>query len=114
VVNIVNCGTNAPLLQTTAAINKPADGEKTVIPATAVSPNPFNNSFTVAIHSDKSMEAVVTLVDMYGRQMQSQKVMLNAGKNNTTVNPFTKMPPGAYFVKIKAGERQEVHKLIKQ
>jgi hypothetical protein len=115
VVNIISCGTNAPFGQNTTATNKESvAAEKTIIPATSVAPNPFNNGFNVVIHADKSTEAVVTLIDIYGRQVQTQKVVLNTGKNNLAINTATKMPPGNYFMKIKAGERNEVHKLVKQ
>lgn len=114
VVNIVSCGTNAPFAQTGNTIKEPAAREKAIIPSTVIAPNPFNNGFNVAIHSEKSTEAVVTVVDIYGRQVQTQKLVLNAGKNNVAVNPAAKMPPGNYFLKIKAGERNEVHKLVKQ
>lgn len=114
VVNIVNCSTNAAFTQAPASVKESAAGEKTILPATAIAPNPFNNGFNIAIHSDKSTEAIVTLTDIYGRLMQTQKLMLNAGKNNIAVNPAAKMPPGNYFMNIKAGERNEVHKLVKQ
>lgn len=114
VVNIVNCNTTPAFTQATTGIQKPAASENTILPATVIAPNPFNNSFNVAIHSGKSTKAVVTLIDIYGRQMQTQKTMLNVGKNNIAVNPGTKIPPGNYFLKIKTGEQVDVHKLVKQ
>jgi hypothetical protein len=114
VINVVGCATTAPANQTTAGAPEVAKSEKTIIPATEIAPNPFNNGFNVAIHSDKAAEAVVTLIDIYGRQVQTQKTMLNIGKNNIAVNPAAKIPPGNYFLKIKTGEQVDVHKLVKQ
>jgi hypothetical protein len=114
VINVVSCSTTGPANQTTAGAPEVAKSEKTIIPATSIAPNPFSNGFNVAIHSDKATEAVVTLTDIYGRQVQTQKTMLNIGKNNIAVNPATKIPPGNYFLKVKTGEQVDVHKLVKQ
>jgi 5'(3')-deoxyribonucleotidase len=81
---------------------------------TAVAPNPFFNRLGVTVQAAKTGEAQLTLIDIYGREIVTQKTGLLKGKNNLTLEVFPNIPPGNYFLRVKAEELLEVHKLIKQ
>jgi hypothetical protein len=114
VVTIINCGPNTPLTEATIFNKENTKAPQTIIPHTSVAPNPFTNNVNVIVNADKTGEALLSIIDIYGRQLQSQKTKVTTGKNNVSMTILSKIPPGNYLLKIKTGEKLDVHKLVKQ
>jgi hypothetical protein len=68
----------------------------------AMFPNPADNQLMVSF-STESNDAVVTVIDMLGRNVLSSNEAFVAGQNNITFD-VSGLEPGTYFVRIEEGE----------
>jgi hypothetical protein len=107
-VNIKSCA-NAPLAGN--FIHSPTEIASKKI---TISPNPFVNNIQASIQMEKDEKAVLTVMDIFGRQIKSKTVQLSAGKNQVTVDGLGKLPAGNYLLRVKSGTRVETHKIVKQ
>jgi len=65
-----------------------------------VYPNPFNNSFTVQVHTKNDQWMSYHLVDIHGRILfHLHSIALNSGDTRIVENDLD-TPPGLYFLKI--------------
>jgi hypothetical protein len=76
-----------------------------------VFPNPFNDSFEIAIDTQEAGEAKVMLHNMFGQTVFEQTFKINAGANILKVQP--NVPSGAYLIKLKIADKVIHQKIIK-
>jgi hypothetical protein len=79
-----------------------------------VYPNPFTNSVSVVIQSEKNEKATLVLTDMMGRQLKARPVQLVRGGNQFTLEGLDQFPSGNYFLKVAASEGIQTFKLLRQ
>jgi 2',3'-cyclic-nucleotide 2'-phosphodiesterase (5'-nucleotidase family) len=78
-------------------------------------PNPNDGErFTVAIDDlgGEHTTVGIELVEMTGRAVMSRTVAVNGSSLNTVIEPGVVLAPGAYFVRVIAGEQQFVQRMI--
>jgi len=64
-------------------------------------PNPWSSDFTITISSKVATDAAITLISNNGQQMSSSiATRLNQGENQITMNDFTEIPAGVYYIKV--------------
>jgi uncharacterized repeat protein (TIGR03803 family) len=80
----------------------------------SISPNPFVNNIQASVQMEKHDKAVLTVLDIFGRQIKSKTVQLSAGKNQVYIDGLGKLPAGSYLLRISSGSTVETHKIIKQ
>jgi hypothetical protein len=80
---------------------------------TTVYPNPFINSVSATISSDKQANATISLYDFAGRIVLSQQRSINKGISTLKIESLTNLPKGYYTLKIQTDESQIIQKLLK-
>lgn len=78
-----------------------------------VYPNPFKNSFKVAIELYSPSDVKISVYDLTGKLIEEKSV------ENVAIGTFdyisvSQLNPGMYFVKIKTNNKQEIIKLISE
>ena len=63
-------------------------------------PNPVQQQMNVKLEADKADKAVVTITDMSGKQMYSNKVNVTAGTNNVIIETG-KLAQGTYIITVQ-------------
>ena len=72
----------------------------------SIFPNPAKNLLTVSVSNSANENAVVQVVDMLGKVVKQQNVLLVAG-NNTVSLAIDNLAKGSYFVVIKGSSLQQ-------
>lgn len=77
-------------------------------------PNPFESNTTVTFNLENNIDVNLELYDMIGKKvMNIAKGNLSSGQHSYTING-NELASGVYFVKMKAGNREQVMKVIVQ
>jgi uncharacterized repeat protein (TIGR03803 family) len=108
VTNIIQC-TNAPVVGNIT----PATIE-TVAKKISIVPNEFVNSIQATVQLQKEEKAVLSVIDIFGREIKSKTVQLSPGKNQVVIDGLEKLPAGNYLLRVASGTTVETHKIIKQ
>jgi hypothetical protein len=74
-------------------------------------PNPFNDSFEIAVDTKNAGEAKVVLFNMFGQTVFEQTFKIIAGANILKVQPD--VPSGAYLLNLKVADKVIYEKIIK-
>lgn len=74
-------------------------------------PNPAQNIVNVVTHMNKDGQGEVSVYNLIGQVVYTEKVNFVAGENNTQV-PVSNLTKGVYFLKIKSGSEEVTHKII--
>ncbi len=77
-----------------------------------VFPNPAMDKAMVTINSSGTGTATISIVDMSGRTMQTQRAQLNRGSNVIEVSLSKKFSNGMYMIMINAGGETNTQKLF--
>ena len=78
-----------------------------------LSPNPTNGIFTLVIHGIMNTEARITITDLAGKEIYSEKE--TASTNDLTKNlNLAGYPKGTYFVKVLTDQHHATNKLVLQ
>lgn len=75
-------------------------------------PNPARTTATVYLTSDAAAEAMVSLFDLQGRKLRTEKFQLVAGGNSLTMKNLDQLPEGTYMVQIINGQQITTKKLL--
>ena len=78
----------------------------------AVYPNPVNNEMNLVLNPGKSRSAIVTLLDMSGRMVLTQRYDLTAEELSTVKIPVSGLRAGIYMVKIQSGTNVISRKIV--
>ena len=76
----------------------------------SVFPNPAKNFVTVFGEDISNAEVIVSLKDILGRQLHTEKLK-TMNQSFTTKLDISLMPSGIYFIEIKAGSSSLVEKI---
>lgn len=74
-------------------------------------PNPFNNSTLIEFFSAEQRDVILTVYDITGRQVLSDQINANHGKNRYSFNPDN-LNSGVYFYILDFGGKREYSKMI--
>ena len=86
--------------------------EKSEILAMNVSPNPAQNRFNTGFSLDEPADVTLEMTDLTGqRVLQTQNKNLGAGSHELETQ-IDQLKSGIYFVALRAGDRQEVKKIM--
>ncbi len=103
------------VIKTTGTIvNKPVNPENFIIDYVLVGPNPNNGIFNVSINSKESKSVLLSVVDINGKIVASQKGDLITGKNSIIfdISAKVKSNSGVYFLKIEDKSATNTYKLL--
>lgn len=79
----------------------------------AVFPNPFNNSLFVNLESNVSGNAQVTIVNLLGKTIASESIVVNKGSNQVELEFVKLVNEGIYFIKVEIGGQVTAVKVVK-
>lgn len=78
-----------------------------------VYPSVINSSATVSMQAQKAGTTVFNLVDMSGRLVFHQNIMVQEGTNNIVINGFDKLNAGNYIALVRNGNELVQQKISK-
>jgi hypothetical protein len=108
---IVTCtDTASSTVHITFTIPKGIEENSSDVFGFTVSPNPSGGIFTLVITGIRDAEAAITLSDINGKEIYSERG-IPANEQKKEIN-FTGYPKGTYFIKVSAGRRAAVKKLV--
>ena len=81
--------------------------------AVTVYPNPANSRLTVDIQSEQAQQADISVINAAGQVLNTQRVNIPAGNYSQAVD-IRSLPEGFYYVQVKGGNGEAVHKIIIQ
>ncbi len=79
-----------------------------------IQPNPFHESTTMFLDSDRELETTVLITDVSGRVQEQFRWSVRPGKNVYTWLPEKPLPAGVYFVKIATSEGAMARKVVRE
>lgn len=82
--------------------------------ALAVYPNPFTQEFTFKTNFKSETNAVLEVTDILGKEVLQTNLTIAAGTQATRVSEMRKMQAGNYMVRLFAGNKVLVGKLVKR
>ena len=74
-------------------------------------PNPAQGQLNLAIRSNNTEQATITIYNNMGQVVSSQNTNLLAG-NNSIAMSITNLPNGVYFVQVRSANLQTTQKLF--
>lgn len=82
--------------------------------ALKISPNPFNQNFSLQIFSDINTFAFIEFFDVRGIQyLDAIPVVINKGNNTLKIEDASALPNGLYFIKVTSKNISEVIRVMK-
>ena len=82
------------------------------VSAIQVVPNPFEEEFRLQLHSLRSFQAQLTLMDLNGRLVHQQSLFLNQGAQTQTL-ALPDLPNGVYWLQVESKEGRFRQKVVK-
>jgi hypothetical protein len=79
-----------------------------------VYPSIINDNANVSISASNKEQTAVQLMDLAGRTIYTQPVMLQPGNNTFTISDLGRLPKGTYVAVVKNGTVVNSQKIIKQ
>ncbi len=77
-------------------------------------PNPFNRELHIAVKSSKETSAVISMIDIQGRELYHNPAQqIHKGENTISIDMVANLKAGIYFISIQTGEETRVIKAIK-
>jgi Calx-beta domain len=80
----------------------------------SIAPNPFINGIRAGIYSPKEERAILTVLDIFGREIKTKTVQLNTGQNQISIEGLERLPAGNYLLRVATGANVETYKIVKQ
>lgn len=79
-----------------------------------VYPSVVNDNATVSVIAGSKEQSSFQLVDLSGRTVYQQAIVLQAGNNNISINGLNGLPNGSYIATVKTGATINSQQIIKQ
>lgn len=76
-------------------------------------PNPFNDAIFVQYNQANDVEAGVSILDISGKEILNEKMLLKTGLNQVNLPSNKTLEPGIYFIKISHNGENNLIKIIK-
>ena len=77
-------------------------------------PNPFSDQLRINVETVLSENAVISLKDISGRNIQQKESQLRKGNNALQLNDLTHIPAGVYLLTITTDSQKQTVKVVKQ
>lgn len=77
-------------------------------------PNPFSERLSIKVYSSGNCEVLVSVADVLGREVYSEKWHKTSGIAEKTMGSELKLAKGTYMVTVKYGDQKIIKKLIKE
>jgi len=84
-----------------------------IISISSVSPNPFQDNFSVTYSVQKDADITIALMNSVGQLVYSEKQNSIKGLNRFDYNEGSNLPNGVYFVRISFNDKVQIKKIIK-
>ena len=94
--------------ETRKILNMKGGGKRLV-----VSPNPFTTQLSVFVNLDENQALTVSLTDMSGRRITSQKGIYGQGTSELKIRTAD-LPRGVYFLKVEGTSFNETQRIVRQ
>ena len=108
---IVPCtDTASSTVHITLTLTKGIEENSSTVFGFTVSPNPSRGIFSLVITGIRDAEATITLFDINGKEIYSERG-IPANEQKKEIH-FTGYPKGTYFIKVSAGRRAAMKKLV--
>jgi hypothetical protein len=75
-------------------------------------PNPASEEIWISLEASEKSRIMVSLSDISGRLIHGLEMPVIKGGNVLSLHNLVQLSPGIYLVKIKANDRETVHKLV--
>lgn len=76
------------------------------------SPLPFKSDLKISFYCDDDQQMQLSLVDILGRAVVSQKINCVAGKNDCELHDLSSLNKALYFIKLKSSDRLFIKKVL--
>ncbi len=92
---------SSPVIFTTLAARLASVDEGGLLHDVMVFPNPAHASATLRFNADKASNALLSIFDLTGREVQSNEFQMAEGMNGMELN-LMNLPPGVYLIVVKS------------
>ncbi|GHA81003.1 S8 family serine peptidase [Pontibacter akesuensis] len=106
-------GTTPVATETSVEESKAAGITDLITDASLVYPNPSTGQYNVVLKGVAQQQVVVSVWDLTGKEVSRKNVTLNSNSEVHQVN-LGNQPVGMYLLHVTAGNKVQVHKLIKK
>lgn len=79
----------------------------------SVTPNPFLNNLVINLEAASDKRALVSLIDISGRTVKSELVLLKKGMNKLEWTSLAMIRSGSYYLRVVSNDNIQTVKLIK-
>ncbi len=77
----------------------------------SISPNPFQNELEIAIDTEESADAQITINNMLNQRVLKETFKIQPGANVLKIHPY--LPSGVYILRVVIADKVVVQKIIK-
>lgn len=77
-----------------------------------IMPNPASTTATVYLKSNNAGDAFVSLFDLQGRKLRTEKLQAVSGGNTLVLRNLDQLPEGTYIVQVVSGQEVVSKKLL--
>ena len=88
--------------------------QRTIGTHMSVAPNPFMNSLTLTIGSERNEPATISVIDLSGRMVSQKSVSLQTGVNRISMDGMSGYKTGTYMIRLSTSRNVENLRVIKQ
>lgn len=88
--------------------------QRTIGTHMSVAPNPFINSVTLTIGSERNEPATISIIDLSGRTIAQRSVSLQTGVNRVSMDGMSGYKTGTYMIRLSTSRSVENLRVIKQ
>lgn len=76
-------------------------------------PNPFVDKINVILQSERTEQGSIRIVDLNGKIIKSENVLLEKGANNLSINNLSAIPGGMYVIEVSTSTTTVKTRLVK-
>ena len=77
-------------------------------------PSPFSDMLEISFFSDSKQNVQLSVVDMYGRTLQTHRLQCLPGKYNYSMEGLSGLSSGVYFITGRTKDNLFIRKVLKQ
>ncbi|WP_177204747.1 S8 family serine peptidase [Hymenobacter arizonensis] len=96
----------------TSADSKAAGATEVSVSESVVYPNPSNGQYNLVLKGEAQQKVLVTVLDMAGKEVTSKSVTLSSDSEVHQIDVVSK-PAGMYLLRVKAGNKVQFYRVVK-